>query len=181
MAPYPNLGKPSGAAFLWGGAPFFWFPESTRTPTAGCLACGVPSPSAINEFRVLATQLQDSRKGEAMSLRVLVVEDEHIIGLDIAQQLANAGFEVLGPATSVATGLRFVAEPGCDVAVLNVNLGDETSEPIAQELRARGQRFVVVSGYSADTLPASFNGATVLTKPLSMADLLAAVRRCVDV
>jgi DNA-binding response OmpR family regulator len=65
-----------------------------------------------------------------VSVRVLVVEDEFMIGLDIGQQLAGAGFEVVGPALSVAKALRFVAEPGCDVAVLDVNLGSETSEPV---------------------------------------------------
>jgi CheY-like chemotaxis protein len=71
-----------------------------------------------------------------MGIRVLVVEDEPIIGLDIRQQLASAGFEVLGPATSVASALQLIAEPGCDVAIQNVNLGNETSEPIARKLRA---------------------------------------------
>jgi DNA-binding response OmpR family regulator len=115
---------------------------------------------------------------KSMGIRVLVVEDEPIIALDIRQQLANAGFEVLGPATSVANALPFITGPGCDVAVLNVNLGNETSEPIARELRASGKPFVVLSGYSTDDLPPSFNGATVITKPAPMAELVAAVRGC---
>jgi DNA-binding response OmpR family regulator len=114
-----------------------------------------------------------------MGIRVLVVEDEPIIGFDIRQQLANAGFEVLEPATSVANAL--VAEPGCDVAVLNVNLGNETSEPIARRLQASGKPFVVLSGYSMDDLRPWFKGATILTKPAPVADLLAAVRGCADV
>jgi DNA-binding response OmpR family regulator len=114
-----------------------------------------------------------------VGIRVLVVEDEPIIALDICQQLANAGFEVLGPATSVANALLFIAEPGCDVAVLNVNLGNETSEPIARKLRASGKPFVVLSGYSTDNLPPSFNGAVFLTKPAPMAEVVAAVRKCI--
>jgi DNA-binding response OmpR family regulator len=77
-----------------------------------------------------------------MSTRVLVVEDEFMIGLDIGQQLADAGYEVVGPATSVEKALRFIAEPGCDVAILDVNLGDETSEPVARKLRGSGKPFV---------------------------------------
>jgi DNA-binding response OmpR family regulator len=114
-----------------------------------------------------------------MGIRVLVVEDEPIVALDIRQQLANAGFEVLGPATSVANALPFVAEPGCDVAVLNVNLGNETSEPIARRLRASGKPFVVLSGCSIDDLPPSFDGATFLAKPTPMTELVAAVRKCI--
>lgn len=114
-----------------------------------------------------------------MGIRVLVVEDEPIIAFDIRQQLANAGFEVLGPATSVANALSFMTAPGCDVAVLNVNLGNETSEPIARKLRASGKPFVVLSGCSASDLPPSFNGSTFLTKPAPMAELVAAVRKCI--
>jgi DNA-binding response OmpR family regulator len=111
-----------------------------------------------------------------MSIRVLVVEDDFLIAIDIGQQLANAGFEVVGPASSVAGALNLVAEAGCDVAILNVKLGDETSEPIARKLEAAGKPFVVLSGYPTERLPPLFNGATVLTKPCPTADLLAAVR-----
>jgi len=77
----------------------------------------------------------------------------------------------------VANALLFVAEPGCDVAVLNVKLGDETSEPIARKLQASGKPFVVLSGYSTDDLPPSFNGATFLAKPAPIVEVVAAVRR----
>jgi CheY-like chemotaxis protein len=71
---------------------------------------------------------------QVMSARVLVVEDEFMIGLDVSQQLASAGYEVVGLATSVPKALRL--EPRCDVAVLDVNLGGETCEPVARKLRA---------------------------------------------
>lgn len=104
-----------------------------------------------------------------------------MIALDIGQQLAEAGYEVVGPASSVEKALRFVVKRGCDVAVLDINLGGETSEPIARKLRACGKPFVVLTGYSTDNVLPWFNGATVLSKPLRMADLLAALRGCVDV
>jgi DNA-binding response OmpR family regulator len=112
-----------------------------------------------------------------VSVRVLVVEDEFMIGLDVSQHLASAGYEVVGLATSVARALRL--EPRCDVAVLDVNLGGETCEPVAQKLRASGKPFVVLTGYSPDSLQ-SFSDAIILTKPPCIADLLTAVRGCVD-
>jgi len=115
-----------------------------------------------------------------MSARVLVVEDEFMIGLDISQQLAAAGFEVVGPATSVAKALRLIAQLGCDIAVLDVNLGSETCEPVAEKLRASGKPFVVLTGYSPDNLVPSLTDATILTKPPCIADVVAAVRGCVD-
>jgi DNA-binding response OmpR family regulator len=115
-----------------------------------------------------------------VSVRVLVVEDEFIIGLDISQQLTNAGFEVVGLATSVAKALRLIAHSGCDVAILDVNLGGETCEPVAEKLRGSGTPFVVLTGYSPDNLLSSFGDATILRKPPRTDDLLAALRGCFD-
>ena len=115
-----------------------------------------------------------------MSARVLIVEDEFFIALDIGQQLADAGFEVVGTAPSVAKALSIVAEPGCDVAVLDVNLGGETSEPVARKLREDNKPFVVLSGYSTDNKLPWFGGATVLSKPLRMDDLVAALHGCFE-
>jgi DNA-binding response OmpR family regulator len=99
-----------------------------------------------------------------------------MIGLDVSQQLADAGYDVVGLATSVRKALRL--EPACNVAVLDVNLGRETCEPVARKLRESGKPFVVLTGYSADNLAPCFNDATILTKPPCMADVVAAVRAC---
>ena len=115
-----------------------------------------------------------------MSARVLIVEDEFFIALDIGQQLTDAGFEVVGLAPSVAKALNIVAEPGCDVAVLDVNLGGETSEPVARKLREADKPFVVLSGYSTDNQLPWFGNATVLSKPLRMNDLVTALRGCIE-
>jgi DNA-binding response OmpR family regulator len=87
----------------------------------------------------------------------------------------------VGPAPSAAKALRFVAESGCDVAVLDVNLGSETSGPIARKLRASGTPFVVVTGYSVDNLPPWFHDAIIVTKPYRIADLVSALGKCANI
>lgn len=124
--------------------------------------------------------LGGGQTGKVMGARVLIVEDEFFIAFDIGQQLADAGFEVVGTAPSVAKALSIVAETGCDVAILDVNLGGETSEPVARKLRESDKPFVVLSGYSTDRKLPWFGGATVLSKPLRMDDLVAALRGCID-
>ena len=114
-----------------------------------------------------------------MNKRVLIVEDDALLGLDIANQLTNAGLEVVGPATSVAKALKLIAESGCDAAVLDVNLGKETGAPVALELRARGTPFVVLSGYSSEQHPAAFRGAPFLSKPTRPDVLVAMLRKWV--
>ncbi len=98
--------------------------------------------------------------------RILVVEDEPLVGMEIAEALAQAGFDVLGPAASNVDALALVAEQGCDGAVLDVNLGRETSEPLAAKLKGDGVPFVTLTGYAADQTPPAFRDSAILTKPV---------------
>ncbi len=97
---------------------------------------------------------------------VLVVEDEALVALEIVQTLREAQFDVLGPARSVAQALEILKEFRFSAAVLDINLGAETSEAVALELNRRGIPFVIVSGYSLDQLPLAFHGVPALAKPL---------------
>ncbi|HWE17697.1 MAG TPA: response regulator [Hyphomicrobiaceae bacterium] len=113
-----------------------------------------------------------------MKSRVLIVEDDALLGLDIAAQLTEAGFEVIGPAVSVENALGLLRAAGCDVALLDVNLGKETSEPVARELRALSKPFVVLSGYSSEQHPTEFRGAPLLSKPARLGELVALLQHC---
>lgn len=114
-----------------------------------------------------------------MTMRVLVVEDEAIVAIDIADQLTEAGFLVVGPAPSVAKALKLIKDVGCDIAVLDVNLRDETAEPVARELRSRRTPFLFLSAVSRDRLPAGFNGEVLLSKPAPRAVLVAALQSAI--
>ncbi len=111
--------------------------------------------------------------------RILVVEDEPLIGMELADALEHAGFTVLGPVTSSADALALVAKHGCDGAVLDVNLGRETSERLALKFAAEGVPFVTLTGYAADQLPAPFQRAPSLTKPVRIESLVAELAGCV--
>jgi two-component sensor histidine kinase/CheY-like chemotaxis protein len=110
--------------------------------------------------------------------RILVVEDEALVALEIASILSSAGFDVIGPAGSVAQALTILDASMCDAVVLDVNLGRETAEPIAVRLLSCGTPFVVVSGYARNQQPAAFTDAVLLNKPVSPERLIAEVRRC---
>jgi CheY-like chemotaxis protein len=109
-----------------------------------------------------------------MKQRVLVVEDEYVVSLSIAQILHDAGLEVVGPAMSVSMALMLVQQVGCDATVLDVNLHNGTAEPLAEQLKARGIPFVVLTGCVLDQLPGAFSNAPVLSKPVHPVDLIAA-------
>jgi CheY-like chemotaxis protein len=110
--------------------------------------------------------------------KVLVVEDEALVAMEITHVLKGAGFEVLGPARAVAQALSLIDEIGCDVAVLDINLSDETSEPVAHKLMERGTRFITLSGYSRAQHPPIFDDVPALSKPLRPEALVAEIKRC---
>jgi len=115
--------------------------------------------------------------GHALGRRVLVVEDEPLIAMEIDESLQDAGFKVLGPANSVAEALSLLDQGGCDVAVLDINLGTETSEPIARELIRVGTPFITMSGYSREQQPEIMKSAPSLSKPLRTEQLIAEIER----
>jgi CheY-like chemotaxis protein len=109
--------------------------------------------------------------------RILVVEDEPLLAAEIGSILSNAGFHVIGPAASVSQALALIEHEGCDSAVLDVNLGGETSEPVAMKLIRTATPFVVVSGYARAQMPEVFRTAPLVRKPLPSALLEAEVKR----
>lgn len=109
--------------------------------------------------------------------RILVVEDEFLIALDIAGVLEQAGFDVIGPAGRVGEALTAIQ--GIDVygALVDGNLGGEPVGALADALSARGIPFAFVTGYGRDRLPAAYQSAPLVKKPFTQAELLAAINR----
>src|SRR5262249_52852737 len=112
--------------------------------------------------------------------RILVVEDEALVAIEIAHALTGAGFEVVGPARNVTRALDLLRRSGCDGAVLDINLGRETSEAIAIELAANNTPFVTLSGYSSEQHHPAFAVAPALRKPLRLQFLIAELRKCME-
>lgn len=109
--------------------------------------------------------------------RVLVVEDEAIVAMLIEDILGEMGVEVVGPAARNAQAIDLLAQGPVDAAILDVNLGAETSTPTAEALRARGVPFAFATGYGAAGVPAGFEGQATLPKPFREADLRDALAR----
>lgn len=109
-------------------------------------------------------------------MRVMIVEDDPFIALDLAEQLEEAGLSTTGIAATVSEARDLFNRHGCDIAILDVNLGDETASPIARLLADQRVPFVAVTGYSRDQVPPEFSDATVLTKPVRVEKLVAELR-----
>ena len=113
--------------------------------------------------------------------RILIVEDDALLALDLKGHMERAGFSVIGPAASASKALELLAQTGCDAAILDVHLGrGQTSEPVALQLRSRGTPFVTVTAYSHEHRPEAYSGFPALSKPVRVPDILAELRRCLS-
>lgn len=112
--------------------------------------------------------------------RLLIVEDEALVAMDMAAQLANAGAKIVGPTGNAAGALKLIADEKLDVAVLDANLAGEAVDDIAVALTRANVPFAFVSGYDRDSLPASFATAELLSKPFDPSRLLAVVTGLLD-
>lgn len=112
-------------------------------------------------------------------LRVLVVEDEFVIALDIEAILQKCGCEVLGPVSTVAAALDAVrGDDHLDGVLLDLNLHDEFSLPVAEALTEGGVPFVIVTGYEGREPDAKvLREAPRLRKPFNPEGLAAAMTK----
>ena len=85
--------------------------------------------------------------------RVLVVEDEYLVALEVENALLDAGCIVIGPFASVEDGLAAAQVENVDVALLDVNVAGEMVFPVAYLLEAVGTPFLFVTGYGKAILP----------------------------
>ena len=105
---------------------------------------------------------------------VLLVEDNLIIAMDGEDIFLQLGAKDVSLAPSVAQALDIVAAKHFDLAVLDVNLGEETSFPVAEKLVKAGTPLVFATGYG-EAVAKNFSGANILQKPYTIESVAAAL------
>lgn len=103
--------------------------------------------------------------------RVLLVEDEALIAMNVEDMLDALGYVVVAAAAEVEEALAAVEGGGIDAALLDVNLQGRTSFPVADALAARDVPFVFATGYGTRGLREDFRDRPVLQKPFKLQDL----------
>ncbi len=110
--------------------------------------------------------------------RILVVEDDCLVGMIVKDMLEEAGAEVMGPVPGLGQALALAEEGGIDAAVLDVNLGEgETSFPLADRLAALGVPFLFATGNPQAAACSAHRDRPRLPKPFRELDLVDAVER----
>jgi DNA-binding response OmpR family regulator len=112
--------------------------------------------------------------------RVLLVEDEAVIAFAVEDALLELGCKVVGPAFCLEDAVALASAEPIDAAILDVNLNEQRSYAVADELRRRGIPFLFATGYSESGLEWNRSEVDVLPKPYRKDQVAAALCRLLD-
>ena len=114
---------------------------------------------------------------DAKNLRILVVEDETIIAMDLQDMLEDAGYKVIGPVGTVGDALDILDREQPDLALLDVNLGGEEVFRVASRLAGKNARIIFLTGDSGQRLPEEHRHRPLIAKPFLPRTVLDAIQR----
>jgi PAS domain S-box-containing protein len=112
--------------------------------------------------------------------RILVIEDEPLLAMDMVAMLSDAGFQAVGPASSLAEAMQVAVKRDFDAVVLDANLGGKPVDELASLLTRANIPFAFVTGYGREGLPKAFASALMLAKPFSAAAFIETVRKLIS-
>jgi PAS domain S-box-containing protein len=113
-----------------------------------------------------------------MTGRLLVVEDEALIAMELCKDLGQLGWEIVGPASTIEEALELIdGSPLPDAAVLDVNLCGRAVYPVAERLQALGVPFVFCTGYQRLDDHRGFFSSPIVRKPVNIGVLDQELRR----
>ena len=112
-------------------------------------------------------------------MRILIAEDEFLVGVHLEEDLRSAGCSIVGPFSTLEMATRASHRERFDVAILDVNLNGDMVFPLADELSARGIPFIFLTGYISADLPERFRKSPQISKPHDPAVLLKEIQTAV--
>lgn len=131
-----------------------------------------PEGSTSALTRSAMTENPSKMSGQAPGKRrILVVEDEMLIGMLLEDMLTDLGHEVAAVVPRLKDALVAVERETYDMAILDVHLHGESAFPVAEALIGKGVPFVFATGYGERGLPETYRGRPVLQKPFAKDDL----------
>lgn len=117
-----------------------------------------PAPGALNGWKIEGN-------------RLLIVEDESLVAMELRECLSALGFEVVGSVSTLAAAKEIAVKKEFDGAILDINLAGELVYPVADILMERKKPFVFVTGYRPEAVEARFKDIAILQKPVDRATL----------
>lgn len=108
--------------------------------------------------------------------RMLIVEDEMLVLMNVEDMLADLGCEAVAAAT-VQQALALIDAQTFDAAMLDMNLNGDQTHDVADALAARGVPFVFATGYVGRAMWDGYCDRPILRKPYRPTDLADALTR----
>jgi len=103
--------------------------------------------------------------------RLLLVEDELLVGLFMQDLLQEIGYQSTSPIGRLSEAMAAAANERFDGAVLDMNLNGEMVYPLAELLTKQSVPFVFVTGYAPRNVDPQFTAVPILQKPVVQEDL----------
>jgi two-component sensor histidine kinase/CheY-like chemotaxis protein len=155
-----------------GTVTFDWRPEG--------LSCSLTLRfGGDRQNEVIAKTSVDKRpKTNSPSRRLLLVEDEVLVGVLMREMLEDLGFSVSEPCRTLGDALSVAMSEVFDGAVLDMNLNGTPVYPLAELLSARNVPYVFVTGYSADAVDERFRKVPIVQKPVTSETLAKVIDLC---
>jgi two-component sensor histidine kinase/DNA-binding response OmpR family regulator len=151
---------------------FEWLPEGLRCT----IALSISAPQKIAEQAATPAR-NGADKPSSGQRRVLLVEDELLVGMFTSEILSEMGHTVLGPYATIGEAMDVSARLHIDGAVLDVNLAGVPVFPLAKTLADRDVPIVFLTGYEKDIVEGGFEKFPVLRKPVAPDELERALKQ----
>jgi CheY-like chemotaxis protein len=108
--------------------------------------------------------------------RILIVEDDPFIALALEEALRERGLVIVAVARKLERALEILARESVDLALLDVNIGEDQIDPVADLLATRNCPFIFTTGYGRAGLPEAHASRMIVEKPFYIEEVLAALR-----
>lgn len=109
--------------------------------------------------------------------RILVVEDEAILAMEIVAEIEDHNGVVLGPVMTLDQGILALRDQKPDACIVNINLGPDKVYKLADLLIEEDVPFVFASSEPRAAIPDRFHAVPLHTKPMKMVEAAAALMR----
>jgi CheY-like chemotaxis protein len=106
---------------------------------------------------------------------VLLVEDEAMIRMLVADMLTDLGYDVAAEAGDIAQAIKLARSAEFDLAILDVNVNGKIISPVAEAVALRNLPFVFATGYGTEGLPEQYRDHPALQKPFKIETLQQAI------
>jgi PAS domain S-box-containing protein len=144
------------------------------------LATGLRVTAALPPSNYKATLPEQAATGHSARVgrsstagRILIVEDELLVGMEMSHALSAEGWEVMGPVGTVEEAFELLAgDLPPDAAILDINLNGQMVYPVADLLRNRGIPYLFCSGYEVAPTDQRYQSSTIIKKPTNLQHLV---------